>query len=157
MLNILLVFKRLKEEKAHLFFLYIYSICITDSDRHETQILDGPPPADSISSLRGLDMRSTSANVAELGIHLKSVALRLLKPSRKRDISSSYCITESTCMPLKLVIAPSMLIYNAGPFIKINQHLFVFPKIYEKPMFGKKFFSSYGSGGAERVCALINQ
>lgn len=80
------------------------------TDTTQSQIQENYLPVDSISSLRRLDLKRDSANVEELGIHLKPVALSLRKPSRKLDISSSNCETESTCMFLKLVIAPSMLI-----------------------------------------------
>ena len=45
MLNILLVCERLKEEKAHVFFLYASSIYITKTDRHDTVTDTGKLPA----------------------------------------------------------------------------------------------------------------
>ena len=52
-LNILMVWKRLKEEKTHI-FLYAYIQLTLHALTDTAQIQDDPPPADSISSLRGL-------------------------------------------------------------------------------------------------------
>ena len=44
-----------------------------------------------------------------------------------------------------------------GSFIKINNHIFLFPTIYDKFMFEEKKFLSNGSGGPEKAWAQIDQ
>ena len=50
MLNILLVCKRLKEEKAHM-YIFFYTQFTLQTLTDTTQIQDDPPPVDFISSL----------------------------------------------------------------------------------------------------------
>ena len=117
MLDILLLCERLLEEKVHVFFsIRIFNLHYTGTTHTRQRYRTIPRQRFPSLLFGGLDINWGSTDEEELWNYLKPFALRLHNLSRKRDISSSYCITESTCTALKVAIASPMLIKGTWSF-----------------------------------------
>ena len=117
MLDILLVCERLLEEKTYVFFfIRIFNLHYTDTTRTRQRYRTIPRQRFPSLLSGGLDINWGSTDEEELWNYLKPFALRLHNPSRKREIFSSYCVTEITCTPLKVAIASLMLIKGTWSF-----------------------------------------